>query len=39
MPGQALGYQFGNLAVRRLRERAESLLGARFTHRGFDDAV
>ena len=39
MPGQALGYQIGNLALRGLRQRAESTLGTRFTHRGFHDAV
>ena len=39
MPGQALGYQIGNLALRGLRRRAESTLGPRFTHRGFHDAV
>jgi uncharacterized protein (DUF885 family) len=39
MPGQALGYQIGNLSLRGLRQRAEATLGARFTHRGFHDAV
>ena len=39
MPGQALGYQIGNLALRGLRRRAEQALGARFTHRAFHDAV
>jgi uncharacterized protein (DUF885 family) len=39
MPGQALGCQIGNLALRGLRQRAEATLGARFTHRGFHDAV
>ena len=39
MPGQALGYQIGNLAMRGLRSRAEATLGASFTHRGFHDAV
>ena len=39
MPGQALGYQIGNLCVRGLREQAEATLGERFRHRDFHDAV
>ncbi len=39
MPGQALGYQIGNLAFRRVRARAEAALGAAFRHRDFHDAL
>ena len=39
MPGQALGYQIGNLAMRALRRKAEQQLGDRFTHRAFHEAV
>lgn len=39
MPGQALGYQIGNLKMRELRRRAESRLGSAFSHRRFHEAV
>jgi uncharacterized protein (DUF885 family) len=39
LPGQALGYQIGNLKLRELRQRAEGRLGTRFSHRGFHEAV
>ena len=39
LPAQALGYQIGNLKLRELRQRAETRLGARFSHRGFHAAV
>ncbi|SMF61154.1 Uncharacterized conserved protein, DUF885 familyt [Allosphingosinicella indica] len=39
MPGQALGYQVGNLKMRALRARAEQELGDAFRHRDFHEAV
>ena len=39
MPAQALGYQIGNLCVRGLRDRSRALLGDRFKHRDFHDAL
>jgi uncharacterized protein (DUF885 family) len=39
LPGQALGYQIGNLKLRELRQRAEGRLGTGFSHRGFHEAV
>ena len=39
LPGQALGYQLGNLKLRELRQRAEQQLGERFQHRRFHTAV
>lgn len=39
LPAQALAYQIGNLQMRKLRKRAESVLGPRFTHRAFHEAV
>ena len=39
LPGQALAYQIGNLKMRALRKRAEDVLGARFSHRTFHEAV
>jgi uncharacterized protein (DUF885 family) len=39
MPGQALGYQIGNLKMRGLRARAEQRLGKDFSHRAFHEAV
>ncbi len=39
LPAQALGYQIGNLKLRELRERAQSRLGPRFSHRRFHTAV
>jgi len=39
MPGQALGYQLGNLAFRAMREKAERALGENFRIRDFHDAL
>ena len=39
MPGQALGYQLGNLKFKELRARAEERLGPRFRIRDFHDAL
>lgn len=39
LPGQALGYQLGNLKFRDLRARAERALGAAFDIRAFNDAL
>jgi uncharacterized protein (DUF885 family) len=38
-PGQALGYQIGNIKFRELRQRAESTLGDAFRIRDFHDAL
>lgn len=39
LPGQALGYQLGNLKFRELRGRAEEALGTSFDIRAFNDAL
>ena len=39
LPAQALAYQIGNLKLRELRQRAETQLGGRFSHRAFHEAV
>lgn len=39
MPGQALGYQLGNLKFRQLRARSEAALGELFRVRDFHDAL
>jgi len=39
LPGQALGYQIGNLKFRELRARAETALGEAFRIRDFHDAL
>jgi uncharacterized protein (DUF885 family) len=39
VPGQALGYQIGNLKFRELRARAELALGDGFDLRAFNDAL
>lgn len=39
LPGQALGYQLGNMKFRELRARAEAALGPRFDIRAFNDAL
>lgn len=39
VPGQALGYQIGNLKFRQLRARAEQDLGDGFDLRAFNDAL
>lgn len=38
-PGQALGYKLGEIKIRELRERAETILGPKFNLRRFHDTV
>ncbi len=39
IPGQALGYKIGQLAILRMREKARTALGPAFDLRGFHDEV
>ncbi len=38
-PGQALAYKVGDITIRRLRHKAEEVLGPKFDIRGFHDTV
>ena len=38
-PGQACGYKVGHTEINRLRQRAQSALGARYDLKAFDDTV
>ena len=39
VPGQATSYMLGNLEIRRLREKAQTELGAKFDIKAFHDRV
>jgi len=39
MPGQALGYKIGEIAIRKMRQEAEHRLGSAFDLRAFHDAL
>ena len=39
MPGQACGYKVGHLEIMRLRDKAQTALGAKYDLRKFNDAV
>lgn len=39
VPGQATAYMLGNLEIRRLRERAQELLGPRFSIKEYHDRI
>jgi uncharacterized protein (DUF885 family) len=39
IPGQALGYKIGQLTISRLRDKAQTQLGAAFDIRGFHDEI
>ncbi len=39
MPGQALAYKIGMLKILELRDRAQAILGPKFTYGDFHDAI